>query len=381
MEGEEDVDRHWSVARATPRTIVEQIKLREQSATSTTDAIEAAGNFLDAFERASAAGRKFTAVLRSSSRSPRTRQPDIRKWLLGERRDHAKLATALSRKLPTRAALIKRLVKEGRFRTFCASVEWCWSALAFGDIEAELARVLAPFTAISLDVLTLRGHVVHALIRRAVEPAIEKRVATRESFEVLVSDLAISRAPERKGRATPLDVVGIAIVDQRVVVAVVHLVAPARARAVIERNAKKAMLAGGAAPVGVSERDLAAVDCVVLASIVPLSTNARRVAIRDAVRHASHRWKPVSILVDSGVPEGQLPKGEIFRFTRVPGNDTALQLASLIATAVGERIVRGNDVYADLVPRLRWVHLLKEREYWTAATHPRFLDGRRSHEQ
>jgi len=127
IEGEEDIDRDRKIRRSAPEHLAEQIKLREGSVVSTFDILSVIGNFIVGFRKAEASGVAFRGILRTTSRSPKTRQPDIRKWLTGERRNHSKLASALRKRIPDRSADVDAMVKEKSLKRFCDAIEWCWA--------------------------------------------------------------------------------------------------------------------------------------------------------------------------------------------------------------------------------------------------------------
>jgi hypothetical protein len=378
IEGEEDIDRDRKIRRSAPEHLAEQIKLREGSVVSTFDIRSVIGNFIVGFRKAEASGVAFRGILRTTSRSPKTRQPDIRKWLTGERRNHSKLASALRKRIPDRSADVDAMVKEKSLKRFCDAIEWCWADQGIAEVEGALATALAPFACGEAHVEILKANVVHEVLRRATSsPAAERRL-NRQEFDEFVSDFALDRGPVFHG-SSPGIALAIATSETHSVAALVRTNSTEALAAQLKKSDELAAARAAVIPV-ITAEDLMRADVVAYASVAPSTKNGRRVAIRDVLRHARHRWALDGVRVARTVLNSQLPRqlGRLkdppqTEFERVDDADPLLRIAMAVAEATLERVIGSASARNDVAGKLRWVHLIAEREYWTEDSDPLFL--------
>ena len=377
IEGNEDID---LVGRnADPAVVEEQIKLRS-AALEWSSVTSVLLHFAVAFAHHHQKSQTFSGILRTNVEIAAGPDCSIRRWI--ERRRPNKRSILQELRQAARASgtatqkdAVAYIARAAVIERFIEAVDWAVSAPGPEQIEAKLLSMISSRVHDVSAETAVR--VLHAeILRRSTAADVADRTLSRFDVDLVLNNLVLDQLVDDFSAEASAD--GFSLVcrqDEIAAAAVIVLTSrPARLASFISRRTAEQEIRGGpvdrrAAVIAEMER----LDVVVCASVIGGGRRRRAVCVRDAARQARHRWEMSLVDVDTetaAVAQDVLP--QMLTRTRVrvdDGSDLVIiadVVAALLLKWIGGRQL--DPALRALGHKLRWVHRIDTREYFTAAS-------------
>lgn len=366
IEGTEDIDRACEASDA--EQLHEQIKLRERSGVSNADIAKVVHGLVGAYCSCLVSGRRFHGVLRTNG-SPPSIGGAMSSWIEGRTYDPNALMDELRSLFLSKSLSEHELnrLSSVQFAEFACRISWAFRAESLDDLQARLearleGRVLQPITG-----KFAMGALITLVVKRSIEPELKNRSLTALDLELALNDLHLQPTVEHSQN----DVVCIGLFENDSLSLSCGLHATRRQLESIQNRAQaRATLIGGAPRTELDSQDILSTDFVVIASLTRKTRNSGRVAVSDVIRQSRYSWPSVPIRI-SGASVTTVPRE--FRKSLISSEGTLESFVDMVAKALLNRLGFGSNDLPELAARIRWVHRIDLREYWTQATHPFFL--------
>jgi len=372
IEGFEDIDSLSIESDGVRVRTHEQIK--DRAVVTTSEVVETIVHFAAECVQAIECGDRFKGVFRSTGGAPSPRHADLRAFVEGGRFSRKRFAQELLRRLSKKdSTSIRWLIRRNVFAEFLASIEWIWSAPNLSEVGTLLDRELQRFVDHGCSAAAMNAHLVDTVFDIASTRPPSQRSLTRYDLDVAVNDFAFTNTPAFDDDDSAV-ALAIASNSNRSIACALRVRSLARLARQLAHSSAMAR-AQGYEQEAVHDNDIRESDIVVYASVAPRGRRSARVAVRDVLRHAQHRWDLTRVLVDNSESESRLPSLKGVAYEPTDHSVDLVRVAREVARATLTRIDGTSQDGTTILRKLRWIHFIAEREYWTEQSHPSFCRG------
>lgn len=377
IEGNEDIDQIG--LGPDPAAVEEQIKLRCDGLEwrSVTDVLM---HFAVAFEHYHRANRSFLGILRTNVAIAKGPDSAIRRWIEGRRPNQRKILRELRQLAQASETAIHKnavayVARNAGIGRFIEAVEWAVSAPGPDEIEAQLlAQMSTRVPDVSPD--TAVRVLIAEVLRRSTSTAVPDRTLSRIAIDLVLNDLVLQQLVDDfscEASASKFSLVSRQNENAAVAVIVLTSRATSLASSIRRRVEGHEVLGGQTDRRAAVLEELQRADVVVCASVIAGGRRRRAVCIRDAARQAGYRWQMplVEVPTDFAVAtEAALSRVLPQTRFRLADQSDLVLIADVIAAALLQWISTHQlePALRALGPKLRWVHRIDTREYFTAAS-------------
>jgi len=370
-EGNEDIDR---ICLTSNTQTEEQVKQRASSLAQGDAAIaETVLRYLEAFAYHQQNGDRFRGVLRTNAKIRTKSKTAIGAWIRGQKVDVPQFRNELQELVKKRGANLVRLVEALRLvesnvamtRRFLDSVEWASDS---PDVDAMLTALLAE-RAPGIDVGLTRAALLERLFTRASSPDVSLRTLRRVDADIALTNCALDRLQET---AVEHQRIAQATISSRIgppsIAVALLFESVTDAKAAVAKEHRKERL-GDRSRVESLHALAESLEFIGYASVRYHSgPKGEHVCVKDVIRQSGHRHTPKRIMLRDGAPlwmSDRVSKRWVNANCCVdPKMDLLLELSDLIGTAV---LTRDRTLLKKVGTKLRWVHVIDEGKYYTAA--------------
>lgn len=367
-EGNEDIDR---ICISSETHIEEQVKQRTSALSQGDTAIaETILRYLEAFAYHQQNGHRFRGVLRTNAKINAKSKTAIGAWILGQKVDVPKFRNELQELVSKRGAnlvgaLHLVLSNVAITRRFLKSVEWASDS---PDVDATLTNLLVD-RAPGIDVGLTRAALLDRLFKRASSPDVAMRTLRRIDADIALTDCALDTLQEaalehhRISQATISSKIG----PPSVAVALLFE-SVTDAKAAVAKEHRKERLGDRTR----RESLHALAESLEFIGYPSVRHNpgpkGEHVCVKDVIRQSGHRHTPKRIMLRDEAPRwmsDRVSKQWVNASCCVDTKmDLLLELSDLIGAAI---LTRDTTVLKKVGTKLRWIHVIDERKYYTAA--------------
>jgi hypothetical protein len=370
-EGNEDIDR---ICLSSNTHTEEQVKQRTSALPQGNPAIaETVLRYLEAFAYHQRNGHRFRGVLRTDAKINAKSKTAIGAWILGQSVEVPKFRNELQELVRKRGANLVGLVgalhlvksNVAMTRRFLESVEWASDS---PDVDVMLTKLLGD-RAPGIDVALTRAALLDRLFKRASSPDVATRTLRRIDADIALTDCALDTLQEaalehqRISQATISSKIG----PPSIAVALLFE-SVADAKAAVTKEHRKERL-GDRTRVESLLALAQSLEFIGYASVrYHPGPKGEHVCVKDVIRQSGHRHTPKRIMLREEAPRWmsdrvskQWVNASCCVDTKI---DLLLELSDLIGAAI---LARDTTVLNKVGTKLRWIHVIDERKYYTAA--------------
>jgi hypothetical protein len=377
VEGNEDID---LIGRDTDSAVIEeQIKLRSDALewSSVTSVLL---HFAVAFTHHHQNSRTFSGILRTNAEIAAGPDCSIRRWIERRRPNKRSILRELRQAArtsgtATQKAAVSYIARSAGIEKFIDAVEWAVSAPGPEQIEGTLLSMVSsrvPHISAETAVRVLNAEV----LRRSTAANVVDRTLSRLDIDLTLNNLLLDQLVDDFSAESSADMFSLVCrQDQTAAAAVIALTSRAArltsfiSRRCVEQEIRGVPVDRRAAVIAEMER----LEVVVCASVISGGRRRRAVCVRDAARQARHRWEMSFVDVPTETATvAQDVLTQMLPNTRVRVDDASdlVIIADVVAASllewVGGRQL--DPALRELGQKLRWVHRIDTREYFTAAS-------------